>query len=373
MPIYNRNSVGDVSVVANESYGYADMGRILSECVANDMILFNTVIRNDFKENTAIREGTMVASEIQALREFSVKEAWGGLKEKLKKLWEKIKGVFKKVYAQLTVWLVRNGKAFVAMHRKTLATKTGLKDIKLPECYTSNANYEKASKAYERLEARTNEFINSHKTVSNENFDVDTLTNTMVGGGLGLLGEGGITADNAVEKTIELCFDKHEKGSTFGSLGINYTEFLDNISTSSSAIKDIRKADSEADKAIKKAISDLEKAAKNEKQDTDASKELSKKYQNASKACSAFERSITIVTKVNIKIVKYKLSNSRKIIGALVGGGIKEDAELALMEAGEAIREMDEIEGTPEEVADAIEDAKEDGVDIEINVNDCGD
>ena len=72
MPIYNRNSVSNISVVANESYGYADMGRILSECVANDMVLFNTVIRNDFKENTAIREGTMVASEIQALSRLLV-------------------------------------------------------------------------------------------------------------------------------------------------------------------------------------------------------------------------------------------------------------------------------------------------------------
>ena len=102
MPIYARNSLGsDVKITANENYSYADMGRILSECVQNDQTLFNAVLLNDFKENAAIREGTMVSSELQSFREFSVKEAWGGLKKKLQKLWEKIKGVFRQVYAKL--------------------------------------------------------------------------------------------------------------------------------------------------------------------------------------------------------------------------------------------------------------------------------
>lgn len=69
MPIYARNSLGsNEKITANENYSYADMGRILSECVQNDQTLFNAVLMNDFKENAAIREGTMVSSELQSFR-----------------------------------------------------------------------------------------------------------------------------------------------------------------------------------------------------------------------------------------------------------------------------------------------------------------
>ena len=80
MPIFSSNRVYGAGVgntiVAAEGYTENDFGRIMSECATNDMLLFNAAIARDFKEAQAMTEGTMVASELQALREFSVKEAW---------------------------------------------------------------------------------------------------------------------------------------------------------------------------------------------------------------------------------------------------------------------------------------------------------
>ena len=365
MPIYARNSLGsNFQVTANENYSYADMGRILSECVQNDQTLFNAVLLNDFKENTAIREGTMVSSELTAFREFSVKEAWGGLKKKLQKLWEKIKGVFRQVYAKLTVWLVRNGKAFAAMHRKTLATKSGLGDCKIPKYRKRKANFKpeeipgtltKQASNFSKLDFKSS-YAGSIESVDDELKRM--LKDTGVGDG---------SPDKYEEEFMKAAFEELTDVK-FKDIGISTDTLLDNITSKSKSIKDLKTAERNADRSIKSAISSLDKAAKEEK-----NTEQQGYYKSASMKCSAFERAITITTRCAIKAIRTGVAQDRQVIGKLVAySPTKESAvleEIAWLEGADDFATVDDI---PAEEINADDVQSDPDVEINIEVDDDG-
>lgn len=362
MPIYSRNSASNMTIVANENYSYQDMGRILAESAQNDMILFNAVLRSDFQEQAAITEGTMVASELQSFREASVKEFWNGLKARLQKLWEKIKGVFKQVYAKLTVWLVRNGKAFVAMHRKTLATKTGLSEVKIPKYLKRKAEFDKAMSLNKEISNDFSNMVVAYKGgVAAE--DATAIQNKMYSK------IPGANSENLAEKFKEYVFEE-KKDVIFGDLHISVEELFNNITSKSKAISDIKKASNEADKGIKTAIAEINKKAKEAEKQTEGS---GKGYQATSKTCAAYETALTRVTKLQIKAIKDAVAQDRALIGALVAYSPK--SESALLEACAWLEGVDEVNDAIEapvdatEVADAVEEAKDDGVEIEINID----
>ena len=366
MPIFERNSLGsNVKITANENYSYADMGRILSECVQNDMTLFNAVLLNDFKENTAIREGTMVSSELTSFREFSIKEAWGGLKKKLQKLWEKIKGVFRTVYAKLTVWLVRNGKAFVALHRKTLANKTGLGNCKIPKYKKRKAGF-KPEEIPGKLTGQATNFANldfkNSYAVGTKSVDEELkwmLGNTGVGKD--------VTPDNYEEAFMKAAFED-VTDAKFSELGVKVEELFNNITTKSKSIKDLKTAERNADKAIKSAISSLDKAAKEEQ-----NKEQQDMYKSASMKCSAFERAITITTRCAIKAIRTGVAQDRQVIGKLVAYSPKAEnavlEEMAWLEGADDFAEVDDI---PAEEINADDVQSDPDVEINVTVDDDG-
>ena len=359
MPIYARNSLGsDMKVTANENYSYADMGRILSECVQNDMTLFNAVLLNDFKESTAIREGTMVSSELTAFREFSVKEAWGGLKKKLQKLWEKIKGVFRQVYAKMTVWFVRNGKAFVAMHRKTLANKTGLADCKIPVYVKLKKD---PYKAIEPLSKDANDFANAWKDESKTKVpEASTLVNKYLSDCV----SNGTTTENFNDKFKE-AFLEETKDTTFGKMNVSVDTLFNIITGKSDAIKNLKNMEKSTDKAIKTAMRAIDSASKDDKDN--------QKYKFASTTLSAYERALTLLTRAGIQAVRSEVSNARQVIGKLVAyGPTKESAileEMAWLEGADDFASSDEI---PAEEINADDVQSDPDVEINVTVDDDG-
>lgn len=361
MPIFERNSLGsNVKITVNENYSYADMGRILSECVQNDMTLFNAVLLNDFKENTALREGTMVSSELTSFREFSVKEAWGGLKKKLQKLWEKIKGVFRQVYSKLTVWLVRNGKAFVAMHRKTLANKTGLDSCKIPVFV-----YLKKSPdiPMNSLVSQASAFKSGWKSTkyadetSSESFLNEMLSDAVTSG---------TTADNFNEKYKET-FYTEVKDTTYAEVKktYSYEKLFDKITSKSDSIKKLKELEKKADSAIKSAMKAIDSASKDDKDNKD--------YKDASNKVSAFERAVTLLTRAGIKAIRDEVSNARQIIGKLVAYSPKAEnavlEEMAWLEGADDFAEVDDI---PAEEINADDVQSDPDVEINVTVDDDG-
>lgn len=121
---------GNFIIAANESYGVEDMGRILVENERNDQAIFTAALLSDMHEIKCRTEGTLLESELQALSESSIKDFFDKIIEKLKKFWAKIKGFFKRAYAMITAYVVRNGKAFIAANRKELNKLTDSQTIK---------------------------------------------------------------------------------------------------------------------------------------------------------------------------------------------------------------------------------------------------
>lgn len=349
MPIYSRNSASNINVVANENYSYQDMGRILVESAQNDMIMFNAVLRSDFQEQAAITEGTMVASELTAFREASAKEFWNDLKARLQKLWGKIKGVFKAVYAKLTVWLVRNGKAFAAMHRSTLATKPGLKDVKIPMYLKRSANFDKDFIG--AVTAGFDEIVKVGKSGQMVSVDATEKQNRLLNKAVP-----GATTENLPEAFKKYVFEE-VKDTTFGALGISVDQLLANISGKSKAIKDLQKASKDADKGIKQAINELNKMAKEHEKETEGS---GKNYQEASKACGAYETAVTRLTKLQIKAIKDAVAQDRAVIGKLVAYNGKNES--AVLETAAWLEAADEV-------ADAIENGDDEMTEEEIAEN----
>ena len=372
MPIYSRNSIGsDIHITANENYSYADMGRILVECTQNDMIVFNAAMRNDFKENAAIREGTMVSSELSTFREFSVKEAWGNLKEKLKKLWEKIKGVFRAVYAKLTVWLVRNGKMFVAMHRKTLANKAGLGNCEIPKYMKRTSFLDKdyadtlAKAAKDTIEAYKNDDDARGTSEDENNKSAETYANFELGKIIS-----GATVSNFAEEFKKKAFEELT-GKKFSELGVSVEQMFTNITAKSDAIKKLKKAEREADKSIKTMISTLnKKASAAEKKETGSGAG----YKTASNVCSGYERALTIVTRAQIQAIKLGVQQDRMVIGKLVAyTPTKESAVLEQVAWAEGADDFATQEDIPaEEInADDVQSDPDVVVNVEVEPSEC--
>ena len=367
MPIYARNSLGsNEKITANENYSYADMGRILSECVQNDQTLFNAVLLNDFKENTALREGTMISSELTSFREASVKEAWAGLKAKLKKVWEKIKGVFRTVYSKLTVWLVRNGKAFVAMHRKTLANKTGLDSCKIPK-FMRPTDFLKNENLAAGLASTFNTDLDKLKGGDDDDRGADAITNSLLQKSIP-----DSTASDYAKKFKEKAFNE-ETDTTWGSIKNFYNGIegiLGYISSGSKGIKDLKSAEKKADKSIKDAMRELDKAAASAEKNEAGS---GARYKNASACCSAYERAITIVTRCEIGAIRTQLSQARMIVGKLVAYSPKSEnaiyEEMAWLEGADDFATADDI---PAEEINADDVQSDPDVEINVTVDDDG-
>ena len=354
MPIFSRNSLGsDVKITANENYSYADMGRILSECVQNDMTLFNAVLMNDFKENAAIREGTMVASELTSFREFSVKEAWGGLKKKLQKLWEKIKGVFRQVYAKLTVWFVRNGKAFVAANRKILANKTGLDKCKIPVYLKQKKKPVDVAKTIYKYASDT---VDSIKGGTSKEYELNEV--------LGKLNDS--TTETFAKNFHDAVFDE-VKDTTYASVE-KYEQLFAVITGKKGSMEELKAAEKAADQSIKAALDAIKAAERNADKGADTSA-----YKTASNNCGVFERAVTITTKAAIKAIRDRISNARQIVGKLVAYSPTNESavleEAAWLEGADDFAEVDDI---PAEEINADDVKSDPDVEINVTVDDDG-
>lgn len=361
MPIFSGNRVsGGMSIVANENYGEHDFGRVLYESAINDGIVFNSAVLREFQEVDAIREGTMVSSELSAFQEFSAREAWDGLKEKLKKLWEKIKGIFKKVTAKLAVWFVRNGKAYVAMNKHLLHADVG--GCKIPEFRTGKpATYEKL------LTNKLSEWVGNFEAkdlVGNveKKPDSSAITKNIISSFFGVEVE---NTSGVAKAFIDAAFPNKHTDVEFGKLpNITVQKLFDVISTGKKPIKDLKKAEKEADKSIKAVIKEIDKMSKDRKEG-----ETTDKYTEASKMCSIYQSAMTLVTKAQIAMVKFNIKQCRACVSKLAAYTPKGESALFEMSCWmEGAEEFDdEVEAADEHEAEA-EDVK-----IEIDVHSDGD
>lgn len=98
MPIYSRNRTGFMEAAqtpADTSYNVNDFGRILYESQQNDMAFFEAILQADFNEVKGLNEGTILESEVTALNEASKNELIQKIKDSVKKVLAKLKGIIR--------------------------------------------------------------------------------------------------------------------------------------------------------------------------------------------------------------------------------------------------------------------------------------
>lgn len=369
MPIYSRNRVSG-TVIASENYTDRDFGRIMYECALNDQKVFNAAIANDFREISAVREGTMLESELVSFREFSAREAWEGLKKKVKKLWEKIKGVFRAVFAKLSVWFVRNGKAFVKLHKKYLISKSGLDDCEIPRYRAKKSRFSDLVGDALTKDERSLTFENVVDKGNYGDKDASDMTEAMFGFIIGTKCD----ASEFHDKFMEACFEDEETNVEYRDIKSAYpmNQMFSTIENGGKSIKDLKKAEKAADKKLSALIKKLDAAASNEKK---YSEDERKSYTAASKYTSAAQSYVTAVIRAQIAAVKLDVKQCRMVLGKLVAytpkSSLNDSAMLESMAWLEGADDFDEVEDINPAEAEA-EDVQSDP-DVVVNINVDGD
>ena len=99
------------------------------EATQTDFSFLTAFVQSDAREIGMVREGAGF-EEIHAMLEGAVADAWQKLKDWIKKIWEKIKGIFKAFIARLEDFMGKNGYAYYEKYRKILFDGTPIKDLK---------------------------------------------------------------------------------------------------------------------------------------------------------------------------------------------------------------------------------------------------
>ncbi len=359
MGIYSANRMSSVrtgSMRPDMSYaGTAGIGRCMYESTVNDCILGESLLMQDFNEVRAMREGTVLESEMRVMQENVVTDFFKKCKELLIKLGKKIAGIFRQVYAKLTQWFVRSGKAYVKMHRKTVLSKNisnlEIKKYRKPKNFETNYYVNKISSLFDKFSAD-----------AKKNYDQDRKI--------------GLKLDKDVDETVKLFLDGEEPTELYdhmmekayddedtisgSDIKGQLTKILSNVENGSKTIKDLKKAEKNFKDSIKKAqntVDKIEREAGKEKLEGKA-KDVSDSIIARFRVCiSAYQQAMNVATSATIRVLKFGIKQDRSVIAQIVAYTPKAESGLLMREAAEdAADEIDEVLDSPEEeeVADGM-------------------
>lgn len=372
MGIYSTNRLSSTRSSAMQpdmSYrGSSAIGRCMYESVLNDNALNESLLLSDFQEIRGIREGTIMKSELRSIQEASVEGFFKKAKELLKKLGEKIMGIFRTVYAKLTQWFVRYGKAYVAMHRKTVLTKN-IKNLTIKKYRMPKSEFKLESLA-DKVDLGLKNLQDNIKSkrLTGSNKDESDYKEEQL---KFYLNTDKTSSSEYEEYAMNLAFREEDDidGNEFSTSLL--TKILDTVAEGRKPIKDLKKAEGKIIKALKKAQSDVEKIAKDiekkkEDERNDDEKHTAKAVKYAKENISCLQTAINTITSASIKIVKFDIKQSRSVIAQIVAYSPTHENNLYMLEAAEdAEDEFDEEMESPAEVevADGYEDFDDDDED----------
>ena len=138
MGIYSSNRTGldyysGEEIVADESYvGTLGCYNALIDMERNNRAIFEAGIARDFQEAVMVNEGAS-DEELLAFTEASLSGIIDSFKAMIKKIWEKIKGVFSTFLKKLDTVIIRDNKKFVDKYQRQVRTKN-LSKLKYKYC-----------------------------------------------------------------------------------------------------------------------------------------------------------------------------------------------------------------------------------------------
>lgn len=344
--------------------GTVGLARCMYESAVNEYALDESMLMQDFNEVRAVREGTVLESEMYAIQEASIKGFFEKAKEILTKLGQKIMGVFRTVYAKLTKWIVRNGKAYVALHRKTVLTKDisklTIKKYRMPKSFD--------------VSAATNTIKLNIGNINIENPTKHAGTPDEYGKSLLKQYLANKDTSEYPKFLMDSAFEE-EKDIEGSKISGRLTKILDNVSTGSKPIKDLKKTEKDLIKKIKEAKQGLDKLEKkitgnDNKTDSDSKKLEGIPYVRAE--VGALQTAVNTITSAAIKVCRYGIKQDRSVIAQIVAYSPKSESNIYMIEAAEdAEDEFDEEMDSPEET-EVAEDMPE-FEDIETDSSDDDD
>lgn len=337
MGVYSNNrfdSVGNIDVVANESYaGGIGAQQILIENAENDMNMFNAILSQDINEAVGIKEGTLLESEREVLMEGTL----SGIRDKilagLKKVWEKIKGLFANFIKRFNTIIIRDNKSLVNKYRSQFLTKDVSKmkykmydkvhdqkmgTIKVPAGDESTRNSDAVGNTTETV----------HKWIT-DNITENVILEKQLGESIDA---GPTTASEYAKEAKEFMVGTMESydGNFSDSLKTFITSSLIDSKTALKAVTDAQRTTDTAFKTILNAIKSEERKNNDISDKAEAALELLKL--NAQRqSVEVFQRVATMASSAALSGTKDSIASCRSVFSRTITT-LKENAALDMLQ-----------------------------------------
>lgn len=304
MPIYSKNRSGSMALESakiDKNYGMNDIGIALYEACVNDHTIFNAMVNYDMNEFKALKEGTILESEIVALNEKSIGEIVDSLVETIKKVWAKIKKIFQDAMNKISAYILGDGIAFVKEFEKT-KKKYNSNNAKLDKATIHNDKFVFNSPADGLIKQ-----IEEYNYTNKEDIDKNALVNKELGKVFGIeeLSPEGFKTHIKEHGFIEVKNVTANDNNTGKAIYVltNHKETIESIK------KDEKKVEEKLDNTIKAL---LKNRSKKELEAMNMAPSVMSTY------VSAINTIMTTYTHGAIYYAKAKVSASRKMLGALM-------------------------------------------------------
>ena len=308
------------------------------EAAQTDFSFLTAFVQSDAREIGMVREGAGV-EEMHAMLEGAISDAWNKLKEWVKKIWEKIKGIFKAFIARLEDFMGKNGYAYFEKYRKVLYDGTPIKDLKAKYSKVDDKELEKLLIGRE-LENVLPDAFDDKAVVVNDDKDQSELVDEYLEK---MLGES--TDKKSFKKDFhDKCFDTE---STEDIESGKIQEYVKYISDKKSIIEKFEKQRDNIDKGLKKISNSIDKMAskalddkvKNKSNTSDEGvysttdyvgfgkdNKPDKAYKNASQSeiaraqrrASAVQSALTSYNSAAMEAGKFAIAQSRRLAAVIV-------------------------------------------------------
>lgn len=341
----NRTTLGcDIDIPVAEGYNTPVAADImLVEAVQTDMSLFEAMISNDFAEVSALKEGTVLESEMQAITEGALHNMVAKVKELLKKIVAKLKALFASFMAKFNSVVIRDNKKFADSVKKEIF---------------SGKDYSKMEYKWSQpVDGKIKEIAeNAHKMLDSDN-EVDGLGEEAIKSKISEF-EGGVvmsgylfeilgkskgdtvSAAEFYEKIKEACFNKEE---TRTGAKDDIKKAYDFLVANPKPVKDLADANKKWEGEFKNKLKKWEKKEKEVKGKEGSEKEDERiEYLKASCLAKMYNGMYTAVVythKALVATLKFEIKQYRQLLVKAVAykpeAPVKENAML-MNEAAES-------------------------------------
>ena len=222
------------------------------EAAQTDFSFLTAFVQSDAREIGMVREGAG-NEEMYSMLEGAISDAWDKLKEWVKKIWEKIKGIFKAFIARLEDFMGKNGYAYYEKYRKILFDGTPIKDLKAKYSKVDDTALSKLLTGLDMNKVLPNA-LNERTVIVNDDKDQSELVDEYLGK---MLDES--TDRKSFKKDFhDKCFESEVNEDLETG---NIPTYVKYISDKKSIIEKFEKQRDLIDKGLKKISNDIDKMA----------------------------------------------------------------------------------------------------------------